>query len=251
MNDTKDTPSLNPTSTEKQWISENDPQLLWNALTQDAEVGVVIASVGGNILFANTTATEVLVGNQTQLVNKAWSDFLPKDVAYERVRISEQVITTGNPIALVGLIRGICRCALFRPHTSDDNSAKRVMIICRPLTAIDRMPDLQMIQGCELVFAEYNDLGPLAVLTEREFDVLALIGEGMSISEIGKRLGRSAKTIEWHRRSLGTKLDESNRVGLARIAIRAGLSHLGLTDPRPRLGIHRTPHAAPEEDDSP
>ena len=88
MNDTKDTPSLNPTSTEKQWISENDPQLLWNALTQDAEVGVVIASVGGNILFANTTATEVLVGKQTQLVNKTWSDFLPKDVEYERVRIS-------------------------------------------------------------------------------------------------------------------------------------------------------------------
>ncbi|MCH8825243.1 MAG: PAS and helix-turn-helix domain-containing protein [Planctomycetes bacterium] len=251
MNDTKDTPSLNPTGTEKQWISENDPQLLWNALTQDAEVGVVIATVGGKILFANATATEVLAGNQTQLVNKAWSDFLPKDVAYERVRISEQVVTTGNPIALVGLIRGICRCALIRPHISGDGTTKRVMIICRPLTAIDRMPDLQMIQDCELVFAECNDLGPLAVLTEREFDVLALIGEGMSISEIGRRLGRSAKTIEWHRRSLGAKLDESNRVGLARIAIRAGLSHLGLTDPRPRLGIHRSPHAAPEEGDSP
>lgn len=251
MNDTKDTPSLNPTGTEKQWISENDPQLLWNALTQDAEVGVVIATVGGKILFANHTATEVLAGNQTQLVNKALSDFLPKDVAYERVRISEQVITTGNPIALVGLIRGICRCALIRPHISADNSVKRVMIICRPLTAIDRMPDLQMIQGCELVFAECNDLGPLATLTEREFDVLALIGEGMSISEIGRRLGRSAKTIEWHRRSLGAKLDESNRVGLARIAIKAGLSHLGLTDPRPRLGVHRSPHAAPEEGDSP
>lgn len=249
MSDTKHTTSLNPSGKEKQWISENDPQFLWNALTQDAEVGVIIATVGGNILYANSTATEVLVGKQTQLVNKIWSDFLPKDVAYERVRISEQVVTTGNPIALVGLIRGICRCALIRPHISGDGTTKRVMIICRPLTAIDRMPDLQMIQGCELVFAECNDLGPLGSLTEREFDVLALIGEGMSISEIGRRLGRSAKTIEWHRRSLGTKLDESNRVGLARIAIRAGLSHLGLTDPRPRLGIHRSPQGPQDEGD--
>lgn len=251
MNDTKKTTSLNPSRKEKQWVSQDDPQLLWSVLTQDAEVGVIIATVAGKILFANPTAAEVLVGKQTQLANKSWSDFLPKDVAYERVRISEQVLTTGNPIALVGLIRGICCCALIRPHVSGAGSAKRVMIICRPLTALDRMPDLQMIQGCELVFAECNDLGPLATLTEREFDVLALIGEGMSISEIGRRLGRRAKTIEWHRRSLGAKLDETDRVRLARIAIRAGLSHLGLTDPRPRLGIHRSPHGPQDEGDLP
>ena len=128
MSDTKDTPLSRASDSEKQWVSGHDPQHLWNVLTQDAEVGVIIATVGGLILFANPTATELLVDNKTQLANKTWNDILLKDVAFERVRISEQVVTTGNPIALVGLIRGICRCALIRPHISGDSSTKRVMI---------------------------------------------------------------------------------------------------------------------------
>jgi DNA-binding NarL/FixJ family response regulator len=36
------------------------------------------------------------------------------------------------------------------------------------------------------------------------------------------------KTIEWHRVSLGTKLGVTNRVELARIAIRAGVVGLAL-----------------------
>lgn len=237
-NNTKSISSSNQASTKPQWDFEYDPQLLWNVLTHDTEVGVIIATEDGSILFANSIASEVLVGRQAQLVDKTWSDFLPKDVACERVRISQQVILTGKPIALVGLIRGACRCALFRSYVSRNDSSRRVMIICRALTAIDRMPDLQMISGCNLAFAEHNDLGPLSSLTEKEFDVLALIGEGMSISDIGRRLGRSEKTIEWRRRSLGVKLDVTNKVELARIAIRAGLSHMGFTNPRPILGIH-------------
>ncbi|MCH8165038.1 MAG: helix-turn-helix transcriptional regulator [Planctomycetes bacterium] len=72
--------------------------------------------------------------------------------------------------------------------------------------------------------AKIMDLGPLSSLTQRELEVLALIGEGLSTAEIAKRLSRSTKTVEWHRTSLGRKLEASNRVELAHIAIRAGLA---------------------------
>jgi DNA-binding NarL/FixJ family response regulator len=48
----------------------------------------------------------------------------------------------------------------------------------------------------------------------------------MSTIDIAKHLGRSVKTIEWHRVSLGEKLGVVNRVELARIAIAAGMVSL-------------------------
>ena len=64
----------------------------------------------------------------------------------------------------------------------------------------------------------------LDVLTNREREVLGLIGQGRTLGEIAQRLHRSRKTIESHRDALGRKLGVSNRVELARIAIQSGLA---------------------------
>ena len=74
-----------------------------------------------------------------------------------------------------------------------------------------------------MVRAKNNDLGALASLTPRELEILYLIGQGLATADIAKQLHRSEKTVEWHRVSLGNKLGVSNRVELARIAIRCGL----------------------------
>jgi len=66
----------------------------------------------------------------------------------------------------------------------------------------------------------------LETLTNREREVLGLIGQGFSLAEIADQLYRSQKTIQTHRLSLGRKLGASNRVELARIAIQAGLAPL-------------------------
>jgi len=63
-------------------------------------------------------------------------------------------------------------------------------------------------------------------LTNREREVLGLIGQGFSLAEIADKLYRSQKTIQTHRLSLGRKLGVNNRVELARIAIATGLSPL-------------------------
>ncbi|MEM6259323.1 MAG: helix-turn-helix transcriptional regulator [Planctomycetota bacterium] len=67
---------------------------------------------------------------------------------------------------------------------------------------------------------------PIDALTPREREILALIAEGDSLSEIAQKLSRSLKTIESHRLSLGRKLKVSNRVELAKIAIATGLVRL-------------------------
>ena len=42
-------------------------------------------------------------------------------------------------------------------------------------------------------------LGTLSSLTNRELQILQLIGDGLSTQEIADKLHRSVKTIEWHR----------------------------------------------------
>jgi DNA-binding CsgD family transcriptional regulator len=74
--------------------------------------------------------------------------------------------------------------------------------------------------------AQADDLGDLSDLTERELQVLRLIGLGMSTQEMSDALGRSVKTVEGHRLSLGEKLGQHSKVGLARLSIAAGLTLL-------------------------
>ena len=66
-------------------------------------------------------------------------------------------------------------------------------------------------------------LGPLDVLSTRELEVLALLGQGLSAAEIAEVLHRSVKTINTHRESIGKKLKIDDRVKLAAGALRAGL----------------------------
>ena len=55
-------------------------------------------------------------------------------------------------------------------------------------------------------------------LTDREFEILRLIGQGLSVQDIADKLGRSAKTIEAHRANLREKLGIKKAAELARFA---------------------------------
>jgi DNA-binding NarL/FixJ family response regulator len=68
--------------------------------------------------------------------------------------------------------------------------------------------------------------GPLDRLTPREREVLQLIAEGNSNSEIAKSLGLSGKTVEKHRASLMSKVNAHDLAGLIRFAIKHGVIRL-------------------------
>jgi two-component system, NarL family, response regulator FusR len=61
--------------------------------------------------------------------------------------------------------------------------------------------------------------GPIASLSEREFEVLHLIGLGFGTREIAKKLNRSVKTIEAHQANIKEKLNVRNGKELMRFAI--------------------------------
>jgi DNA-binding NarL/FixJ family response regulator len=60
----------------------------------------------------------------------------------------------------------------------------------------------------------------LALLTKREAEVLALLGEGMSNRDIAGRLFLTPKTVEHHVGSVLAKLEVSNRAAAAIFAMR-------------------------------
>ncbi len=64
---------------------------------------------------------------------------------------------------------------------------------------------------------------PVALLSEREREVLAQTAEGFSSAEIGKRLFISPKTVDTYRSRIMEKLKLNHRSELVRFALRTGL----------------------------
>jgi DNA-binding NarL/FixJ family response regulator len=71
------------------------------------------------------------------------------------------------------------------------------------------------------------DLGALAHLTEREREVLALVGTGLTNDEIGARLFVSPLTAKTHVSRIMGKLDARDRVRLVILAYQTGLVRPG------------------------
>jgi DNA-binding NarL/FixJ family response regulator len=61
---------------------------------------------------------------------------------------------------------------------------------------------------------------PLGRLTDREFEVFHLIGQGLATREIGKRLHLSPKTVDTHRLNIKAKLDITSLPELMQYAVR-------------------------------
>lgn len=63
----------------------------------------------------------------------------------------------------------------------------------------------------------------LEILSQREREVLELVGQGLNNQLIGKRLDLSPKTIARHRERIMNKLNMHSRTELVKFAIRTGL----------------------------
>lgn len=74
--------------------------------------------------------------------------------------------------------------------------------------------------------ADADDTKPVAKLSEREREVLALIAEGKSNKEIAMHLGVGVRTIETHRERIMRKLDVHSVAGLTKFAIANGIASL-------------------------
>lgn len=200
----------------------------WAALMSDTNSPMAVVCADGMIVYANDVVTRAYAVNGSP-IGKRLHDMMPAECAEERLSYIRQVISTGKPVVIDGILNGQLRRSTMRPLPPDAQGRSRVLATCRRLSEAD------YTQGrvAGVVRAKHDDLGQLESLTQREMEILQLIGQGLSTADIAKRLHRSVKTIEWHRVSLGTKLGVTNRVELARIAIHAGVVPLAETKANP------------------
>ena len=82
-------------------------------------------------------------------------------------------------------------------------------------------PEVVRSAVTHFVHAETND-GRTFRLTSREREVLVQIAEGWSTREIASRLGISARTVEFHRERLKSKLNLHSAARLTRFAMAQG-----------------------------
>ena len=71
--------------------------------------------------------------------------------------------------------------------------------------------------------ADKSAFATIAKLTNKERAVLTQVGRGLGNSEIAEELFISEQTCKSHLRAIRQKVDETDRVKLALIAIRAGI----------------------------
>jgi DNA-binding NarL/FixJ family response regulator len=60
---------------------------------------------------------------------------------------------------------------------------------------------------------------PMALLTDREFEIFEMIGKGREVREISEALGVSPKTVETHRTNIKEKLKLKNARQVTRMAV--------------------------------
>lgn len=193
----------------------------WEALVHDSGAHVMVIDVEGMVHYSNASMAECF--GAEVVVNKRLHDLIDAGLADERLGLVRRVAQTGKALTVDGRVKGVMLRCVMRVLNPNE-SPRKILIVARQLA-----PGTPPALDTEHVLATVDDAGVLKDLTDRELEILRLIAEGLPTSAIAAKLGRSVKTVEWHRVSLGEKLGVSNRVELARIAIRAGLT--GLSDP--------------------
>lgn len=102
--------------------------------------------------------------------------------------------------------------------------------------AVDRLKDalLQVMEGGVFYSPEayrllrectsgINSHDPRSLLTNREVDVLQLVGEGFASKEIADKLHISVRTVEAHRSNIMRKLNLRGATDMTRMAVRLNL----------------------------
>lgn len=207
------------------WLDGASPTLrvLWNSLVEDSSRSIVVCDRDGRVLFANDRAAEhVGLDRAAAMQGATIEEVCEAEYAQERLALIREVIDRNTPLAVEGMTRGRWYRTVMRPLPAPEQPTGLALLVHIPVPP-RREGERVSHPDYEVYRATIDDYGPLESLTARELEVLRLIAQGNTTAEVARLLHRSVKTVEWHRVSLGTKLDVSNRVELARIAIRAGL----------------------------
>jgi DNA-binding CsgD family transcriptional regulator len=200
---------------------------LWDMLLREPGTGVALVGTDGTILFVNRQCAEIFLGPGTEpaaVINKPLKSLFPEPWVAERLRIFDQMRASKRPVLLRSIWRGFQQVSTMRLIDASPEQPERVLVITRRVPTPDRPAALANNASIEVIESSLADFGELDVLTDRELEVLTLIGDGMSAKEIAAVLKVTAKTVENHRQAIGKKLEARKATELAAIARQAGLT---------------------------
>jgi DNA-binding CsgD family transcriptional regulator len=211
------------------------------ALTTEPHTGVGVVSSRGQVLYLNRQATTIFHGadaKPSDFVGRFWQDHMPTEWTRERLRILATIGVSGKPV----LMRTIWRdhqhftwiSPIERPASTEEGDGAAegplageelfLTITRRAVSDEDAerlMPEQDQIEEID---SGVMRLKALDCLSSRELQVLALLGQGLSMGEAARVLRLSEKTIDNHRTSIHQKLRLHDRATLVKVASRCGLS---------------------------
>ena len=200
------------------------PLLFSQLLTGLYAVSIMVWDSKGTIVCCNDVAARGFKQpSSDDLLGKTLYDFAPENWAQERYNVAKLAIDSGRNITFLEILGGYRLRTLIRPILSQDpqNQQHCVLVTVEKITS-EEFDYASSTKTNEMVIhANINDLGKLDALTNRELEVLALMGQGLRAKDIAKQLSRSVSTIDNHRDNMGEKLDLHDRgelIALAKLA---------------------------------
>lgn len=204
-------------------------QALGAALGSDPMSGVAIFGSDGEVVWANPQLSKMFRGPDAtpeQAIGRKLKEIYPESFANEVASVIDRCAASGKSALIRMIWRGeqIYTWAQVIQHQPEQGDVgSQVLTISRKVRGDENAKEMFPTSDFEQLDMKIIDLGPLDVLSTRELEVLALLGQGLSAASIALALHRSVKTINTHRESIGKKLKIDDRVKLAAVAQRAGL----------------------------
>jgi len=186
---------------------------------------IAILREDGLLVFRNDAAERLFApdeGQRAAVVGENIDRWGPPGFARERIELMRSLAASGRD----GIVRDVWKAqqiiTYLRLLPPFPGEAMRYF-----MTVHERMQgpvDAGQFPGQVFHEPEVQDLGMLALLSPRELEVLALVGQGLTAEQIGRRLHRSIDTVNSHKAACLKKLKCQNATQLATIAYRAGLT---------------------------
>lgn len=196
-------------------------ELLASTLAVDTRSCVSVIDRRHVILWANENCRALMTDPSRPIVGRHLRELIPEPVAEERIRLLDEALTNMQPVRVQGMLGGTWANSAYLPFRTAEGEA-RVLIVTTDQAETHLQPKASTIDTARR--AEQDDWRHLDCLTDREREVLRLLGFGLSTREIAEKLHRSVKTIQSHREALGAKLNMHNKSELARLAVCSGLT---------------------------
>ncbi|HXG64796.1 MAG TPA: response regulator transcription factor [Blastocatellia bacterium] len=159
------------------------------------------------------------------LAGESSLDFLPELLATaDRARV---IILTGvRDLALHQRAIALGAMGLVLKDQTGETLIKAIEKVHAGEVWIDRVMTASVLAELAGAKAKKDDpeAAKIATLTEREREIIALVGEGLPNKQIASRLFISEKTVRNHLVSIYSKLEVSDRLELAIYASRHGLT---------------------------